>query len=115
MLQLVFGAVGLLFVVVGLPLSRRQIRPNRWYGLRVPATLKSEKVWYQANAVSGRDFTGFGVSFTLFAVALPRFIHLPDDTYALTCATVLAVGTVIVAIRGIRLATRLRDAEEGAP
>jgi hypothetical protein len=49
-LQILFAAFGLLLTVIGGPLALRQIEPTRWYGLRVPATLADEKVWYEANA-----------------------------------------------------------------
>lgn len=34
--------------------------PNRWYGLRLPATFADEQVWYDANAVGGRDMMLLG-------------------------------------------------------
>lgn len=50
----VFVGVGLLLVALGTPLVRRRIRPNWVYGVRVPATLADEWVWYEANAKSGK-------------------------------------------------------------
>jgi hypothetical protein len=62
--ELLFPVLGLLLVVLGWPMAARRVRPNRWYGLRVPATFADEQVWYDANAVAGREsapaFWGWG-------------------------------------------------------
>jgi uncharacterized membrane protein len=114
MARFLFAAVGLLFVAISVPLIRRKIPPNAWYGLRVPATLASEKVWYEANAISGRELAWFGAAFTVLAFILPVFVQLSEKAYALTCAAVLVVGTLVLAARGARVASRLRQAEGGA-
>ena len=54
-------ALSALFVGIAIPLVLRRIPPNRWYGLRVPATLTDERVWYEANVVAGWDFIRVGV------------------------------------------------------
>ena len=53
--ELLFPGVGLLLVALGWPLAARRVRPNRWYGLRIPATFAEPHVWYEANAMTGRD------------------------------------------------------------
>jgi hypothetical protein len=44
---LMFPAVGLVLAALGCPLASRLVRPNRWYGLRIPATFGDEQVWGQ--------------------------------------------------------------------
>src|SRR4051812_47937610 len=39
---------------VCVPLIRRRVPPNAAYGFRTPKTLSNDRVWYEANAVSGR-------------------------------------------------------------
>ena len=36
--ELLFPASGLILAVLGWAMATRRVRPNRWYGLRVPAT-----------------------------------------------------------------------------
>jgi hypothetical protein len=110
-----FFAIGVLLVLLGWPLAARRVRPNRWYGLRVRATVTDERVWYDANAVSGRDMMALGVAVAAIAAALPRVIPLPEVVYTAVCAGLLAVGTLVLVVRGWLLANRMRDERRGTP
>jgi uncharacterized membrane protein len=46
---------GLVLFAAGIPLLRGWIPRNRWSGFRVPKTLSSDRIWYEANRVAGRD------------------------------------------------------------
>jgi hypothetical protein len=105
--QLMFPLVGLLLIVLGGPLAARRVRPNRWYGLRVPATFADETVWYDANAVAGRDIIGLGILLLAISLVLPQLTELRRDTYAGVCAGILGLGSLLLAVRGWRLANRL--------
>ena len=61
---------GLVFVGIGIPLARRSIRPNLWYGFRTPKTLSSPDVWYAANHVAGIDLIVAGAAITVCALGL---------------------------------------------
>jgi uncharacterized membrane protein len=114
---LVFPALGLLLVALGWPMAARRVRPNRWYGLRVPATFADEQVWYDANAVAGRDMMALGAAIVVVALALTRVANLPSSAYTGVCAGLLGVGSLILAVRGWRVANRLlreRRANSGA-
>ena len=113
--QLLFPALGVLLVALGWPMATRRVRPNHWYGLRVPATFADEHVWYEANALAGRDTMALGVVLVLVAVALPRLTTLPDSAYTVVCAGILGVGSVLLTLRGWRMANRLlRERRDGA-
>jgi uncharacterized membrane protein len=105
--QLLFAGIGIVSILVGLPLARRLVRPNRWYGLRVPATFADEHVWYEANAVAGRDLMALGTLLLLVALVLPRVVPVSVPAYAAICAVVLVIGATIGMIRAWRLANRL--------
>jgi hypothetical protein len=105
--QVLFPALGLLLAVLGWPLAARLVPLNRWYGLRVPATLADERVWYQANAVAGRDMVLLGGTVAIVALVLPHVSRLHESIYAATCAALLGLGSLILSMRGWRLANRL--------
>lgn len=105
--QLLFPLLGLLLIALGWPLAARRVRPNRWYGLRVPATFADETVWYDANATAGRDMVALGILVLTIALVLPHLGELQRDTYAGVCAGVLGLGSLLLAVRGWRLANRL--------
>jgi uncharacterized membrane protein len=106
-LQILFAALGLLLIVIGRPLARRRIGPNRWYGLRVPATLANEKVWYEANAALGRDLIALGVLLVVLAIVVPPLTGLRDRAFAITFAILAAAGSLVLSVRSWRLANRL--------
>jgi hypothetical protein len=113
-----FPLLGIVFVILAWPLAARRVPPNRWYGLRVPATFADETVWYDANAVAGREMMSFGALVTVIALVLPHVAHVGSQTYAAICAGVFGLGSLILAIRGWRLANRLlgqRREGGGAP
>jgi SdpI/YfhL protein family len=105
--MLLFPVVGLALVVFGWPLAARRVRPNRWYGLRVPATFADERVWYDANAVTGRDMMILGAVILAVALALPRLGGISIDAYAGVCSALLVMGAVGMGVRGSRVANRL--------
>ena len=111
-----FVGIGLLSMVVGLPLACRRVPPNRWYGIRLPATLADEFVWYETNATSGRDLMMLGAVVAGVAFFLPRVATVSAAQYAGLCSGVLAVGSSAMVVRGWRLANRLlREGRAGPP
>lgn len=105
--QLVFAALGFVFLVLGWPLAGGRVPPNRWYGLRVRATFADEQIWYEANRVTGRDMMALGAVVVLVTLLLPHLVRLRENEYAGLSAMVLGIGALLSAVRGWRLANRL--------
>jgi uncharacterized membrane protein len=98
LLALYVGA-GLLLIGLAVPLIRRKVRPNGWYGFRVRQTLADPEVWYAANAYAGRCLLGIGVITVLTAVGLYRVPGMTLDAYALACAGVILTALTVCVIR----------------
>ena len=114
MLALVFLAAGALLAGVAVPLIRRRIAPNGLYGLRVPATLEDEGVWYDADAAFGRDLFALGALIAGAAVSVPLLSDVTEDEFGRALATLTVIGAVAVAVVGWRRANRLLGTA-GAP
>ena len=107
MLQAAMSAVcAVVIVALAVPLMRRRIPPNGLYGLRTPATLADEGVWYEANARSGVELLFLGVLLLLLAVTLPA-LGLASAATFLAWSGIAVVGAVAVAVVGWRRADRL--------
>lgn len=104
---LLFIGTGVLLIALSIPLIRRRVRPNALYGLRVPATLSDEVVWYEANARSGRDLCILGCVQVLVAVVLAIVPGISLDTFVLVNTAVVAGGALIAAVLGWRRANHL--------
>jgi hypothetical protein len=106
---LFFAGVGGLFVALSIPLVRRRIGPNSFYGLRVPDTLESERVWFEANARFGVDLLRCGVRFTLTASVLGLLSWQEPEHYAMTCCGLLLMLTLALVVRGFRVAASVKQ------
>jgi uncharacterized membrane protein len=96
-LPLVFVAVGIVFVALGVPLMRGRVRPNFWYGCRTRKTLSDEKSWYAVNRVTGRDLVIAGGVSALTGLAVLLFWR--DVNTSLTAAVMLCV--VLLSVVGM--------------
>jgi uncharacterized membrane protein len=93
-------ALGPVLIVASIPLILRWVPQNRVYGFRVPATLRNESVWYDANALFGRHFFLLGSFMILLELVLP----LPIRTQALTVTAI--TGLILVTTMDWRIANR---------
>jgi hypothetical protein len=93
-------ALGPLLVLLSLPLMFRLIPPNRFFGLRVPSTLRNRSIWYDANARTARHLFVFG----LFLVSL-EFV-LPPSIMVETLRVVAFIGFAAIIIADWRTANR---------
>lgn len=106
---LIFLITGLLFAGLGVPLWRRRVRPNAWYGLRVRSTFADERVWYDANEASGRDLSLLGLVVavgSLGAALVPGILPLEHVVLLLVVTT---LGSGVYAWIGITRANRMLD------
>jgi hypothetical protein len=69
-------AIGPVLVLLSLPLMFRWVPPNRFFGLRIPSTLRNRSVWYDANALSARHLFSLGLFLVLLEFVLPRSIRI---------------------------------------
>jgi uncharacterized membrane protein len=95
---IIFTAVGVLFIALGIPLLRGRVRPNSWYGCRTHKTLSDEKVWYAVNRVTGRDLVAAGIAVIASALALLIFGRgINPDHAVLALLSVLLLSVIIMA------------------
>lgn len=104
---LFFMGVGVLLVGLAIPLIQRRVRPNALYGLRVPATLADEWVWYEANARTGRNLLRLGLLMIVAPGPLRVLTRTSDPSYSLAMAALLLVGVIALAAHGWHTANRL--------
>ncbi|MDT7602020.1 MAG: SdpI/YfhL protein family [Acidobacteriota bacterium] len=107
-LPLVFVAVGVLFVALGIPLWRGRVRPNFWYGCRTRKTLSDERVWYAVNRVTGRDLIIAGAAITACALCVLLFARDANTTatsVVMLCVTLGGVGAM--AFHSLKVSSRM--------
>lgn len=102
------AAGGLLSVALGLGMQR--VGPNRFYGVRTPATFADRRVWRDANRQSGRGLIGLGIGVAVFSLVL---LVVPGDRWPLAVAALLmstlgwAVSSVLYAAQRLAYYRRI--------
>jgi uncharacterized membrane protein len=102
------AAGGLLSIALGLGMHR--VGPNRFYGVRTPATFADRRVWRDANRQSGRGLVALGLGITVFSFVLTV---LPGDRWPLAVAALLmstlgwAVASVVYAAQRLAYYRRI--------
>lgn len=98
-----YVCIGLLYVGLALPLIRRRVPPNRYYGFRTPRTLASRSTWYAANEVAGRALLVAGVVVSLGSLLLfPLARRLPVPLHVVAELALLVVATAWAMRRSLR-------------
>ena len=101
--------VGILLAVISIPPTLGWVPRNRLYGFRVPATLRSDSVWYAINRRFGRELIAIGVGLAALAVLLDTAGL--DTPAGRTIALIVTVGSLLTTtVRGWRAANRMERA-----
>lgn len=60
--------VGLLIIILNIPLTKKKIKMNRWYGMRIPKSFESEENWYKINEYGGKIFIYWSIPIILIGI-----------------------------------------------
>jgi uncharacterized membrane protein len=110
MLIVIYAAVGLLLCGVSIPLIQKKIKRNWFYGIRTPKTMKSDEVWYPANAYGGKWLFGAGLAVTVAALGLALVPNLTIDSYAIIMVVVMLAVMIVSMIQIFRYIGTLPNA-----
>src|SRR5256885_1442003 len=101
-------AIAPILILASIPLMLRWVPRNRFFGFRVPATLRSDSVWYDANALCARHMFLFGLALVILEFALPLSLRIQ------TLRIVATVGFVAIIVADWRTANRLERQRSAA-
>ncbi|MCW2279375.1 SdpI family protein [Heliophilum fasciatum] len=97
MAQIVPGAVGLLFLVIGVVLPK--VQPNHFMGYRLPWTIDDPEVWAKTHRVGGQAFVFGGLGMLVIGVAGPQLLGGWSTALLLLLIAVIVVVPTIYAWR----------------
>lgn len=97
--ELLSVMVGLLFVGLGIPLYRKSVPPNHWYGCRTRDTMADPEVWYEVNSRTGRDLVWLGVVVLVVGAVLGLAVGVAGPTLGMAIAAVSLVGVIVCLVR----------------
>ncbi|MBK7103717.1 MAG: SdpI family protein [Ignavibacteriae bacterium] len=106
-LFLISGFVGILMIALSIPLILQKVKINHWYGIRLPETMKDEKVWFETNRLGGKYLFNNGVIIVIISMVL-YFQKIIPNIYAFIFITIFIYVSVIgVTIKSSKLATTI--------
>ena len=94
-------AVAILFIALSIPLVKRKVKMNPWYGVRIPKAFESEENWYKINAYGGKRLMIWSSALALIGIAA-FFIPMEEGNSGASALTILlAFSPLIVVIPAI--------------
>lgn len=94
---------------VAVPLTRRRVKMNHWYGVRIPAAFESEEAWFDINQYGGRLLMVWGLVIAATACA-GAFLKRKDwIAYDWTASAIVVAGLLVVVGSIYRYARRRRN------
>ena len=70
-------AASVVTAVSGIPMVLGKVPRNRWYGFRLPITLKDDRIWYPVNKTMGCFLIWIGVIAAVLSVPLFWCVRSP--------------------------------------
>ncbi|MEM9281131.1 MAG: SdpI family protein [Verrucomicrobiota bacterium] len=62
--------IALLTIGLSIPLIRRRVQMNQWYGVRIPRAFESDDSWYKVNQFGGKCLLGWSLPILLIGIGL---------------------------------------------
>jgi uncharacterized membrane protein len=91
-----FGLTGLVLIAVSVPMLLGRVPPNLWYGFRTSKTLSDERIWYEANRLSGRAGIVAGTLMVVLT-GLGAVLHWPLAVAPMV-VFLLAIGVLVYSL-----------------
>jgi uncharacterized membrane protein len=102
--------VALVIIGFSLPLMKRKIKMNPWYGIRIAESFKSEERWFEINQYGGRLMLWWGVVIGIMATIGLSFERRLWATYDFGALVIVLGGLGVVIALIFRYAARTKRA-----
>ena len=104
-----FFLAGLLFIGISIPLIKRKVKINSWYGIRLPQTMSNENVWYEVNAIMGKYLLVFGIIISGLSGYF-FFNPLKDEFYMIyMLLAILIIGSFLFISLSIKFSRKMNE------
>jgi len=96
----IYAGGGLLLALISLPLIAGKVKPNPYYGFRVPQTLDNPEIWYATNKFFAKRQLVVALIMVIAAAGLYFWPNITVDAYALSVLAVFVIAFSIAFIQG---------------
>ncbi len=102
-----FILAGCLLIGLSIPMIRGRVKPNGWYGFRIPLTLNNPEIWFPVNRFAGWWLLVCAIVLVIAALWLPGLPGMTLDSYSIWIAIIALGGLALVFVSGWIYAHRL--------
>ena len=96
--------VGIVLIAISIPLIKRRIAPNPWYGIRITKAFQSNELWYDINEYGGRQLLAWAIPMIIAGIA---FLFIPLSQEASPIALFLRGGGPVMLFTAIPIVKTL--------
>ena len=97
---------GLIFIAICIPLLKRKVKMNDWYGFRISKAFQSEENWFSINAYGAKKLIICSILMILIGI-LCFFIPISSTTILILGSGPIAFLTTIAIIQTLLFAKKL--------
>ncbi len=88
-----------IFIPLAIPLMKRKIKRNIWYGFRTTLTLLYDDVWYPVNEMAGRHMFVIGTAMAVYGLLCLFLVRgLPGQLIAGGLSFLIIMGGMIYSL-----------------
>jgi uncharacterized membrane protein len=108
-LMVLFVGLGLFQVGISVPLMQRRVKRNPFYGIRLPKTMRDDKIWYDANEYGGRQLFGAGWASAVLVFVAYLIPAIRNNMMGFTpvCLVVFVIPLAVALNRTLKYAAQL--------
>jgi len=107
-LLFVYVGGGLLLALISLPLIAEKVKPNPFYGFRVPQTLENPDLWYPTNKYFAKRLLVVGIVEAIATIGLYFWPGISVDAYAFAVLGVFLALFIPAIVQGWRYMKTLK-------
>ena len=108
-LLLLYIGSGAVLIILAVPLIKRWVPPNIWYGFRIPQTLNDPELWYPVNEYGGRGLLWIGVITIVTALGSYFVLNNNLELYTSVCTIVIVISLSVHIILTFRYLGTLKN------
>ena len=102
-----FFITGFIFSALAVPLIRKKVKVNSWYGIRLPRTIENEDVWYEVNSIMGKYMFAFGLLISGLSLYFLVYPTKPEYIMVYVLLIVLITGTILFVILSFNTSAKI--------
>ena len=107
LILLIYIFMGVLFIAISIPLIKRKVKINNWYGVRLPQTMKNEEIWYEVNEKSGKHLFAFSTIIIFFSILFYIGNFFSSIVSFIIMTVLIYIGIIVIVIKASSFANKL--------